>query len=187
MARKRKKQVCNAHSIICHGKTEREICERIMRENRLKSNIYGNNHGNSSVQINGLLKWLKGNKIFRSKAAYTKHFEVPKSLEHEIKIFIVMDIDDCNSESDVERYINGEMFKGFWAEKYIIPIYWNKNFEEVCKKIGFDLKGNSKPYTKLLDKNYEIIRKLLEKCKKEDSNIGELMNFAKSKKKTMIT
>lgn len=63
----------------------------------------------------------------------------------------IMDLDDT-SEDKKQKYISGEMFKSHWLSPYIIPIWNNKNLDQVL----FDLNLISKiPNNKEKGKVYE--------------------------------
>ena len=46
----------------------------------------------------------------------------------------IMDLDDTNNNKK-KKYISKEMFKNHWLEQYIIPIWNNKNLDEVLLEL----------------------------------------------------
>lgn len=129
-------------AVIVHGKSELIFAKYICSNLRLPNKIISNNNGKSSIQINGLMSFLK-KRQFRSLEAFAKEYSVEydkkeKKLKN-FKLFIIMDTDDCD-QSTKEKYISGELFRGHALQEYIVPIYNIKNFEDVMIKAGIMVK-----------------------------------------------
>lgn len=99
-----------------------------------KIEIFSDNNGKKSIQINSLLKYLKQDRFNNvKKFAETYDIEFKDKKLNKFKLFIIMDTDDC-SELEKNNYINKTMFKGLVLEEYIIPIYNINNLEDVLFK-----------------------------------------------------
>lgn len=114
----RKNRPCYLKAVvIVHGKSEKQICEYIKSNLRLKIEIVSEKRGEKSIQINGLTNILNDSR-FRSFDAFIRFFEdvevvaynKKKMLASNFKIFIIMDTDDC-SEENKRKYTSKEMFK----------------------------------------------------------------------------
>ncbi len=89
-------------------------------------------------------------------------------------VIIIMDLDDADDET-IEKYKNKEMFKGHWLEPYIIPIWNNKNLDEVLFSVGIlpkipNDKEKGRMYSKIFPINKgetdkEAVETLYEKLK----------------------
>ena len=158
--------------VICHGKSELKLIEHIGTKvyNNRYIHIISKNKGNSSIQIPGLINFLN--------ASLEKELKkIPYDFE-KLKIYIIMDTDDC-SEEERKRYINKELFKGLndKTKKFkecIIPIYNTKNLEEVLIKAGCEFKGQNtkamkKEYLTRIDKIIGNVEKLI-LCLKKNPN-----------------
>jgi len=71
MGRSRKEQTrslkaCKA-VIICHGKSEYQLASWIKTNLRLNIDVHGNDKGRSSIQIQGLFKYLNKTRPFCNK------------------------------------------------------------------------------------------------------------------------
>ena len=155
-----KRKPCYLKSVeIVHGKSEKQICDYIKSNLRLKMEVISEKKGEKSIQINGLGHLLK-DKRFSSFRQFIKFFDdvevvgekTKKKLAPYFKIFIIMDTDDC-AEEQKRRYITKEMFQGHWAYDYIIPIFNSPDLESVLVKAGikFEKKGadRKKEYIKI--------------------------------------
>ncbi len=152
--------------VIVHGKSEKQICDYIKSNLRIKMEVISEKSGEKSIQINGLNHILK-DKRFSSLKNFINYFDdveivqekTKKKLTPEFKIFIIMDTDDCSAEQR-EKFISKNMFKTHWAYDYIVPIFNTPDLENVMVKAGikFEKKGveRKKEYIKIFptDKKY---------------------------------
>lgn len=179
--------------IIVHGKSEKQICDFVKQQLRLKIDIVSDKKGEKAIQITSL-KNILNNKIFGKKASFLKQYpdveldEDEKEISNNFKVFIIMDTDDCTEEQK-EKFILKEMFKGHWAYDYIVPIFNSPQLESVLTKakVPFEKKGNKrkKEYVKIFptDKKYKKsdviqINELSEKLRKiKETNMEEFLDF----------
>ena len=132
--------------VIVHGKSEFQMCDFIKRKLKLKIEIVSKNKGANSIQISSIMKRLKGKDIDtldNFKNTYKDDLEIKDNkiiIDKNFRIFIIMDTDDCKEE-EKNNFINKNMFKNYWAHKYIVPIYNIRNLEDVLVK------------SKVIDKN----------------------------------
>ena len=152
--------------VIVHGKSEKQICDYIKSNLRIKMEVISEKSGEKSIQINGLNHILK-DKRFSSLKNFINYFDdveivqekTKKKLTPEFKIFIIMDTDDCSAEQR-EKKKKKNMFKTHWAYDYIVPIFNTPDLENVMVKAGikFEKKGveRKKEYIKIFptDKKY---------------------------------
>lgn len=130
---KRELKYCRC-AVICHGESEKIIARYIKSNLRLKIEIFSDNNGKKSIQINSLLKYLKQDRFNNAKRfAETYDIEFKDKKLNKFKLFIIMDTDDC-SELEKNNYINKTMFKDLVLEEYIVPIYNINNLEDVLFK-----------------------------------------------------
>ena len=183
-----KKKVCYLKAlVIVHGKSEKQICEYIKSNLRLKMEIVSKEKGEKSIQINGL-KHILSDKRFKTFQQFVNFFsdvevikdDIGKRLHSDFRIFIIMDTDDC-SEAEKERFISKDMFKNHWAYEYIVPIYDSPDLENVMVKAGikFEKKG--------VERKKEYIR-IFPTSKKYQGKEGiELESFANNLRKVKET
>ena len=173
------KQYCRA-LVIVHGASELQIVRSIKSKLRLPLEIYSNEKGASSIQVNGLENVL-GNVIFNNPKNFLKQYdniETYKRAPVNFKVFIIMDTDDCKNDEIREQYIDGSLFSKHWLSPYITPIYNSPSLEDVMINCGFFNKKLSNKdklptYRKLFPitqdaTNFEEIKALserLERCK----------------------
>ena len=125
--------------VIVHGKSEFQMCDFIKRKLKLKIEIVSKNKGANSIQISSIMKRLKGKDIDtldNFKNTYKDDLEIKDNkiiIDKNFRIFIIMDTDDCKEE-EKNNFINKNMFKNYWAHKYIVPIYNIRNLEDVLIK-----------------------------------------------------
>ena len=158
---------CYLKSIaIVHGKSEKQLCDYIKSNLRIKMEIISEKGGEKSIQINSLKHLLK-DKRFTSLDNFIAYFndveiirkKTKKMLPSDFKIFIIMDTDDCTEEQK-ENFISKQMFKQHWAYEHIVPIFNTPDLESVLVKAGikFEKKGSKrkKEYIKIFptDKKY---------------------------------
>ncbi len=153
--------------VIVHGKSEKQICEYIKLNLRQKMEIISRSNGENSIQINGIRKMLDKDSRFSTQNGFIKHFsdveimtiKRKKVISSDVKIFIIMDTDDCTEETK-KKYISKDLFKGHWAYDYIFPIFDSPELETIMEKAGikFEKKGEErkKEYIKIFptDKRY---------------------------------
>ena len=164
-----KKKPCYLKAIvIVHGKSEKQICDYIKSNLRLKMEVVSKEKGEKSIQINSL-KHILGDYRFNSFESFVSFYDdvevlkvsKEKRLSPDFKIFIIMDTDDC-TESEKQQFISREMFRKHWAHEYIVPIYDSPDLENVMVKAGvkFEKKGveRKKEYIKIFptDKKYKV-------------------------------
>lgn len=138
--------------VICHGKSEKQICDFIKSNLRIRIHIESDKNGKKSIQITSLMKTLTGQK-FKTLNKFINEFpdvkinskKTKKFLDDDFRIFIIMDTDDCNDEQK-NAFINKTMFEKHWAYKYIVPIYNSPNLEYALtkSKIPFEKKGEKR-------------------------------------------
>lgn len=95
--------------VIADGKSELLLAEHIKSNLHLPIQIYAENNGKTSIQIDSLINVL-GNNIFKNKKVLNQKYEV---------------------EEKKQKYISGDMFKNHWLNPYIVPIWNNGNLDEV--------------------------------------------------------
>ncbi|WP_336014614.1 hypothetical protein [Fusobacterium polymorphum] len=177
--------------VICHGKSEKLICDFIKSNLRLHIEIDSDKKGKKSIQITSIMKFLSGEK-YKDIASFKKKFDDieqikdKKKLPSYFKIFIIMDTDDCN-ENQKKSFKDKSMFKEHWLYDYIVPIYNDGNLEEVFVDMGikFEKSGDErkKEYPDVLMKNgifaniegIKKLKNLLKNSKK--TNMEEFINF----------
>ena len=117
--------------VIAHGKSEFLLAEHIKSNLHLPIEIYANKNGSTSIQINGLMNIL-GNNVFKSKNSFSKIYEVEieDGILKNFSLMPIMDLNDTNDEK-IQKYISKEMFKNHWLNPYIVPIWNEKNLDEV--------------------------------------------------------
>lgn len=123
-------------AVIVHGKSESVLVQYIYTNLHLPVKVIAKDKGKSSIQVNGLRKFLDSNP-FKSLSAFAKEYSIEydkkkKQLKN-FKLFIIMDVDDCTEETK-EQYISGEMFQGHPLKNYIVPLFNDKNLEDVMMK-----------------------------------------------------
>ncbi len=175
--------------IICHGKSEVILAQNIKSNLRLKIEIDSKNNGDSSIQITSLTHFLdtKGYKGINSILKKFPYIEHSKKELLNFKIFMIMDIDEKElTEKMIDDYKNKEMFKKYDYYNYIVPIYNDKNLDDILMKLGYkiDTKQKTSSYTKIFpgkNGDYESFRQLKENIKKsKNSNLIELLEYLDS-------
>lgn len=130
---------------IVHGKSELAICSSVKSNLRLKHEIYADKKGAKSIQVTSLMNILN-NTTFSSYESFTKRYDDIECKDKKLigfKLFIIMDLDDCNEEMK-NRFKNKEMFAKHWLYEYIVAIYNNPNLEQTMKDIKIPIKKNEK-------------------------------------------
>lgn len=170
--------------IIVHGKSEFIICKHIKSALNIKSEIIGRDNGESSIQINGLMKFLNSDSRFKTEKGFKRTFTDIEKDEKKLikfKIFIIMDTDDCDEQTR-QNYKTGLMFKNHFLAPYIVPIYNEPNLEATMASIGIIIK-DKKDYKKIFPVNFKEVdlenpKNILERLKKsQNTNIEEYINY----------
>lgn len=186
--------------VIVHGKSEKQICEYIKLNLRQKMEVVSKSKGENSIQINGIRRMLDKDQRFSSKNNFIKSYSDvetkvenrKKVLDPDLKIFIIMDTDDCTEETK-NKYISKELFKGHWAYNHIYPIFNSPELETIMEKAGvkFEKKGEErkKEYIKIFPTDRKYINK--EKVELEqfsaklkqisETNLNEFIDFCLSR------
>ena len=177
--------------VICHGKSEKLICDFIKSNLRIQIEIDSDKKGKKSIQITSIMKFLNGEK-YKNVSSFKKNFDDiepikdRKKLPDYFKVFIIMDTDDCDIKQK-KVFKDKSMFKEHWLYDYIVPIYNDSNLEEVLEDAGikFEKTGNERKseYPDVLMRNgispdTEGIKKLeikLKNCTK--TNMEEFISF----------
>lgn len=123
-------------AVIVHGKSELILVKYIYTNLHLPVKIISRDKGKTSIQINGLLDFMKIGK-FKSLKSFAEEYAIEYDRKNKclknFKLFIIMDTDDCD-EKTKDKYISGALFSGSIFQKYIVPIYNISNLEDVMKK-----------------------------------------------------
>lgn len=187
--------------VICHGKSEKQMCDFIKSNLRIRLAVESDKKGEKSIQVTSVMKTLNGKK-FKTFNHFVDSFEdveqlhdkTKKFLNDDFKIFIILDTDDCTNEQK-RNFINKEMFRKHWAYQYIVPIYNNPKLESVLVKsnIKFEKKGDARKaeYIKIFPtdpkyKNRETIqlKEFRDRLRtNSDTNLYELIDFCLKLKK----
>lgn len=169
---------------IVHGKSEFHLCNNIKSNLKIKHEIISKNKGKHSIQVTSVMHILN-NSQFESLSKFKRSFpdvEVVKRKLINFKLFIIMDVDDCNTEQIKRSFIDKTMFKGHWLYDYIVPIYNDPHLEKTMMHLNIPV-TKKKDYIKIFptnhgDSNYEMIKDLankLEKCR--TSNLEQYINY----------
>lgn len=182
LANKFQKNYCRA-LVITHGASEHQIASYIKRNLRIPMEIVGKDKGSHSIQINGLADWLK--KHFPSQKDFIKKYpsvQIKDKFLTDFAIFTIMDTDDCDPQSLLDKYKDKSLFDGLWIQKYIYPIYNTPSLEHILFNTGIIDKMLSdsekmSTYRKIfpLDKNNPIQTGLTE-IKTFRDKVGESKN-----------
>ena len=157
MAKNSKINFCKG-VIIAHGKCELLLVEYIKSNLHLPIEIYAENNGKTSIQIDSLKKVL-GNNIFKNKSSLKKKYAIEEENGNLLDFFVmpIMDLDDTNSEN-ITNYKNGDMFKNHWLHQYIVPIWNDRNLDSVLLELGIidelpNSRNKGKIYRNIFPKN----------------------------------
>lgn len=182
--------------VIVHGKSEYIICEFLKRKLRLPIIIESKDKGKKSIQINALESYFRtGN--FRTQNNFIKRYpqvnNIKGKLNSSVKIFTIMDTDDCSSERILECYKNISLFKNSNFYNHIVPIYNIPSLDYVMESLGYIIDPNKKPnsYKKIFtDTNnidYEAVKTLHNNFLSIDNtNLNELFEFCMNEYKRKI-
>lgn len=181
--------------VICHGKSEKQMCDFLKSNLRIRIAVESDKKGEKSIQITSVMKVLNGKK-FKSFSDFTRTFEdveivhnkTKKYLAEDFRIFIIMDTDDC-TEVQKRDFINRVMFRKHWAYPFIVPIFNNPNLEKVLEKskIKFERKGEArkKEYIKIFPTDSKYINREIIQVEdfrnnlvnNADTNMDEFIDF----------
>ncbi|MDI9456294.1 MAG: hypothetical protein GX261_09475 [Spirochaetales bacterium] len=168
---------------IVHGKSEYVICRSIKSNLRIKHEIYADKKGEKSIQIDGL-KNILDNRVFRNYESFISNYpdiDYKKGRLIGFKLFIIMDLDDCNQEMK-NRFKNKEMFRKHWLYDYIEPIYNDPNLEQTMNDAEIPITRKSN-YIKIFPTNHgdldlEMAKRFSESLKKcRNSNFREYVEY----------
>lgn len=173
--------------VICHGKSEYIFISSLRSNLKLKFIVFADKNGNKSIQITSLLKLLKG-RDFQTLTSFKKKYflNVNKGKIQNFKVFIIMDFDEQEYTQEIKaNYLNKSMFKGHFLYDHIIPIFNNKNFDEVMAKAGYQIDANNKSisYNKIFSNktgsfaNFIEVKSKLSKVSQEFTNIGLVLDY----------
>lgn len=169
---------------IVHGKSEFHLCNNIKSNLKIKHEIISKNKGKHSIQVTSVMHILN-NSQFESLNKFKRSFpdvEVAKRKLINFKLFIIMDVDDCNTEQIKRSFIDKTMFKGHWLYDYIVPIYNDPHLEKTMMHLNIPV-TKKKDYIKIFptnhgDSNYEMIKDLANKFEKcRTSNLEQYINY----------
>lgn len=132
--------------VICHGKSELIFVENIKSNLRLKFKAFAQRNGNSSIQITGLNKLLNS-RDFKTLRAFESKYNIKvknRKIEN-FKVFIVMDFDEPEYTNEIKNnFLNKTMFKDHFLHDYIVPIFSDKNLDEIMLLAGFNIDPKNK-------------------------------------------
>lgn len=168
--------------VIVHGKSELMMAEYIKSNLKLNMAILSNANGKSSIQVNGLLDFMKSDTRLKSIRTLEREF-LPKVVGKRVedfKVFTLMDLDDC-TEKMAEKYKTKEMFESSWLYEYIVPIWSVPNFDIAMKKANVikelpNSKEKASTYSKVFPMDHL-----------NRTNIGEIEEFARLIKDSKCT
>lgn len=173
--------------VICHGKSELIFIENIKSNLRLKFKTYAERNGNSSIQITGLNKLLRS-RDFKTLSSFQNKYniEVKKGIIESFKVFIVMDFDEPECSVEIKNnFLNKTMFKNHFLYDYIVPIFSDKNFDEIMLIAGFDIdvKNKVKSYANIFPgknggyKDFEEVKNKIDHVDSKKSNLKILLDY----------
>lgn len=148
--------------------------------------IDSKNNGDSSIQITSLIHFLntKGYKCINSILNKYPYIEHNKKRLINFKLFIIMDVDEKELTSKmIDNYKSKEMFKDYDYYDYIVPIYNDKNLDDVLIELGYaiDPRQKSSSYRKIFpgkNGDYKSFKEFIEKIEKsKNSNLIELLEY----------
>ena len=177
----RKKKVIQQTKVITivHGQSEYVLCSHVKSNLRIKHEIIYRDKGKTSIQVNGLVDLLSRDRRLKSRNSLKREF--PDIDLENFKLFIIMDVDDCNSVTK-EKFKNKELFKDFWLYPHIVPIYNEPKLEKTMEDIGITIQ-HKKEYITIFptshgDLDLDIAKDFYEKLKtSRHSNLHEYVKF----------
>ncbi|WP_099205515.1 hypothetical protein [Scatolibacter rhodanostii] len=153
MANKRRPIKTRVMSIV-HGQSELLICSSIKSNLKIKHEIISKHKGGHSIQVNGLVNLLQTDTRFRCIEDFARNFkdiERQKNKLMNFKLFIIMDVDDCE-EKTKERFMSKALFRNHWLYDYIVPIYNEPKLEKTMEKCKIEVE-KKKDYIKIFPTN----------------------------------
>lgn len=166
--------------VIAHGKSELLLAEHIKSNLHLPIEIYAEKNGKLSIQIDDLITIL-GNNIFKNKTSFKKQFVVEEENKKIKNFFImpIMDLDDTTQEK-IEKYKSCEMFQKYWLYSYIIPIWNDKNLDQVLYDLNLIAKlPNNREKGKIYEELFPTNR-----GETDLQQVEKLLSYFKKSKKT---
>ncbi len=167
--------------VIAHGKSEYIFCESIRANLRLPMKIFARNKGHSSIQVDGLNRYL-------STGYFSSHRTLCKAIPrmpHEkdiindsVVIFPIMDLDDT---PQAKQYLDKTLFCNNCFKNLIWPIFNISNLDDILIQMGYEIDKNNKvrSYEKVFPANNgdeERARELLDQFKQNNNtNIDEFI------------
>ena len=147
--------------VICHGKSEKLICEFLRSNLRIQIEIDSDKKGKKSIQITSIMKFLSGEKYkniasFKNKFDDIEQIKDKKKLPSYFKIFIIMDTDDL-----VDVGIKFQKSRNERKSEYpkVFPMNGISDIESI-KKFGNRLKKSKKTnMEEFIDFCLELIEK----------------------------
>lgn len=130
---------------IVHGKSELLMCRSLKSNLKIKHEIHARNKGKSSIQVNSIINELESKKFNMGLKKFSQEFgiEYNKKKLINFKLFIIMDLDDCE-EKQAKEFRDKSMFIGHPLYDYIEPIYNDPNLEGTMKEIGVNINPKEK-------------------------------------------
>lgn len=180
---KRKPAKLSVMSIV-HGRSELLMCSSVKSNLKIKHEIHAKDNGRHSIQVNSVMNELNSTKFYMSLKEFSEKYDIAYNSKNKklinFKLFIIMDLDDCNSEK-AEQFKDKSMFSGHPLYDYIVPIYNDPNLEKTMKDLGIDIDERDKVrgYIKIFPTNKgdldihmaeKFAGKLNAECK--NSNLG---------------
>lgn len=171
---------------IVHGQSEFLICCAVKSNLKLKHEIIARERGKSNIQVNSILDILNDKRFctFKNFINNFPDIEYKKGKLINFKLFIIMDVDDCTSETK-NKYINKELFKNHWLYEYIVPIYNDPDLEHTMNNANI-LITRKKDYFIVFPTNHgdldiKMACDFLEKLKRcKNSNMFEYIEYCLS-------
>lgn len=172
--------------VIVHGKSELNICKAVRSNLKIKQEIVSEKNGSHSIQVTSILKKLE-ERNFKNFSSFIREYPDIEHKKKELinfKIFIIMDLDDCN-DIDKKNFKNKQMFKNHWLYDYIIPIYNEPNLEATMNFIGINVEKKA-DYIKIFPTNHgdldvNMVEQLSKKIKKTNkSNLSAYFEYCLS-------
>lgn len=130
-----------------------------------------------------LLKILNDSR-FKSFKQFTDSFpdiEIDGGKLLNFKLFIIMDVDDCNKDMK-NRFITKELFSKHWLYDYIVPIYNDPKLEKTMELAKIPI-VKKKDYIQIFPTNHgdldvEKAKEFYEKLKKcKCTNLDEYIKY----------
>lgn len=187
MTRVRKK-IETVAIVICHGKSEKILAEFFKSNLKIPILILAENKGRNSIQVGKSLENFLNSHLKNKSSllALDSGIVFQKNVPVNLKIFPIIDLDDTEDQNIINNYKNGAAFRRHWLSDCFVPIYNDRNLEQVFKsmEIPYAQKGNKgKHYLKAFPvqkgkSDLEAIYEFRDKCQNcSRTNMDELINF----------